>query len=180
MELSQVLYTRRGIKNFLPKPVPQDILLKLIDATRYAPSGANKNPCRFLVTTDRDALTRLGETARTCTWLASAPAGIAFMADTSSSRYWLEDCCVAAYTIWLSATDMGLGLAWGAMYQNDNSEESDRRQKHIRQILSIPDNLAIPMLLAVGYPDPEKPPAERKRVSLENIVCWDHYSFGDV
>ncbi|MDP2728967.1 MAG: nitroreductase family protein [Dehalococcoidales bacterium] len=179
MELFQVLHTRRNIKNFLPEPVPQDVLLKLIDATRYAPSGANKNPWRFLVTTDKDALTRLGETARTCNWLASAPAGIAIMADTSSTRYWLEDCCVAAYAIWLTATDLGLGVAWGAMYQSDNPEESERRQKHVRQILSIPDNLVIPMLLAVGFPDPEKPPAERKRVAVDDIICWERYPSGD-
>ena len=180
MDLLRVLQTRRSIKSFLPKPVSQDVLLKLIDVARYSPFPGNNTPWRFLITTDKDALAHLGETARTCSWLASAPAGIAVMTDTSSTRYWLEDCCVAAYAIWLTATNLGLGVAWGAMYQSDNPEESERRQKHVRQILSVPDNLAIPMLLAVGYPDTEKPPAERKQVAVEDIICWERYPSSDV
>lgn len=44
-----------------------------------------------------------------------------------------------------------LGAAWAAMYQSENLEESARRQQFVRQILSIPDNLAVPMVLGVGY-----------------------------
>ena len=176
METLQVLQTRRSIKSFLPKPVSQDTLLKLIDVARYSPSGANRNSWRFVVTTQKDTLTRLGETARTCRWLASASAGIAIVSDASASRYWLEDCCVAAYAMWLAATDLGLGVAWAAMYQSDNPEESERRQKSVREVLSIPDNLSVPIVLGVGYPD--QPPAERKRPAVEDVVRWESYAPG--
>ncbi|MBI4282554.1 MAG: nitroreductase family protein [Chloroflexi bacterium] len=176
METLQVLQTRRSIKSFLPKPVPQDTLLKLIDVARYSPSGANRNPWRFVVTTQKDTLTRLGGIARTCSWLASVPAGIAIVADAAATRYWLEDCSIAAYTIWLTATDLGLGAAWAEMYQSDNSEESERRQNSVREILSIPDNLSVPMVMGVGYPD--QPPAERQRLAVEDIIRWESYASG--
>ena len=177
MEVIQVIETRRSIKSFLPKPIPEDVLLKLFDVVRYSPSGANKNAWHFVVTREKDALTRLGETQRFCRWLASAPAAIAIVADPSVTQYWLEDCSVAAYSIWLAATGLGLGVAWAAVYQSANTEESERRQQFVRDILSIPKNLAVPMVLAVGYPD-QPPAAERKKPDVKDIVHWDHYASG--
>ncbi len=174
MELIEGWKTRRSIKSFLPKQVPQETLLKLIDIACYSPSGANKNPWRFVITTNPENLTRLGEAHRACKWLATAPAAIAVAADASVSKYWLEDSCVAAYSIWLAATGLGLGAAWAAMYQSDTKEESDRRQKFVREIFSIPENLYVPMVMAVGYPD--QAPAERKRLETKDIISWERYT----
>ncbi|MEK7353088.1 MAG: nitroreductase family protein [Chloroflexota bacterium] len=174
MELLQALQTRRSTKSFLAKPVTQETLTKLIDIARYSPSGANKNPWKFVVTTDKAKLTRLGEAHRACKWLASAPSAIAVVADPAVSKYWLEDSCVAAYSIWLAAMGFGVGAAWAAMYQSDTPEESERRQKYVREIFSIPDNLSVPMVMAVGYPD--QPPAERKKMEAKDIISWERYN----
>lgn len=51
MEIIEALRTRRSISSFTAVPISQDILLQILDAARYSPSGANKNPFRFIVTT---------------------------------------------------------------------------------------------------------------------------------
>ncbi len=169
----EALRARRSYKDFLDRPVPTDILSELVDIARYSPSGANKNTWRFIVITERQALDRLGETARTCSWLHSAQAAIAVIIDPASTRYWLEDCSVAAYSIWLAGEARGLGVAWAAMHQSDNIDESARRQKCVREILRLPDTLYIPMVLGLGYR--KSPPAEKKRPELEDILAWETY-----
>lgn len=173
MGVIEVLRGRRSCKDFLDTPVPVETLSELVDIARCSPSGDNKNAWRFIIITGRRALDRLSEIARTCSWLHSAQAAIAVVVDPASTCYWLEDCSVAAYSIWLAAEARGVGAAWAAMHQSDNHEESSRRQKYVREILSIPDQLSIPMVMGLGYC--KSPPAEKERPTLEEIINWENY-----
>ncbi|MBI2287629.1 MAG: hypothetical protein HYU83_01345, partial [Chloroflexi bacterium] len=65
-----------------------------------------------------------------------------------------------------------------AMYQNDNHTETARRQQFVRETLSIPDNLLVPVVLAIGYP--ESQPAAKPRPELKDIICWDGYAFNEI
>ncbi|MBI2852803.1 MAG: nitroreductase family protein [Chloroflexi bacterium] len=177
MDAIEVIRNRRSIKSYQSTPVSRETLQNLVDLARYSPSGANKNSWRFVVTTDRESLQNLSQIARTCSWFGSAPAGIAIAIDPASTRYWLEDTSVAAYLICLAAAAQGLGAAWAAMYQSDNPEESKRRQDMVRQILSIPDSVMVPMVLAIGYPESQPPP--RTRPELKDILFWERYTINE-
>lgn len=174
MEVIEIIRNRRSIKEFTEDTVSREALEGLVDLARLSPTGANKNAWRFIVTQDRQILEQLGETHPYCGWLKKAPAGIAVMIDPTATRYWLEDCSVAATTIWLAATGQGLGVAWAAMYLSDDAEETDRRQKNIREALSVPENIVVPMVLAVGYPVSQ--PEAKSRPQLPDVVCWEKYS----
>ncbi|MBI4282969.1 MAG: nitroreductase family protein [Chloroflexi bacterium] len=174
MDTIEALRNRRSVKSYLAKPVPRETLQALVDLARLSPSGSNKNSWRFIAITQNETLARLSQTHGACKWLNAAPAGIAIVVDPASTRYWLEDCSVAAYSIWLAATAQGMGAAWAAMYQSDNPDETQRRQQFVREILSVPDNLLVPMVLAIGYP--ESQPAAKKRPELKEIIYWDRYT----
>lgn len=172
-EFSELLRQRRSIKEFEPTPVSRGTLLDLVEAARFSPSANNKNPWRFVLVTERQALDRLSETHPYCRWLHSAQAAIAIAVDPTATRYWLEDCSIAAYSIWLAATAKRVGVAWAAMYQSDNPAESERRQQFVRDILGIPATLAVPMVLGIGYFD--KVPPEKPRPELREIVHFERY-----
>ena len=167
------LIVRRSCKDYLPTPVSRETLTELIDIARYSPTGANKNAWRFVAVTNRQILNSLGQIARTCSWLASAQAAIVPIVDPAATRYWLEDSSVAAYQIWLAAEARGLGAAWAAMYQSDNTEESNRRQGIVRGLLNIPANYNVPMIMAIGYR--KSPPADKKRPELEEVIAWETF-----
>lgn len=173
MDTIEAIRNRRSVRAFLPTPVPREKLEGLIELARLSPSGANKNTWRFLLITQRTSLERLSQTHGACKWLSAAQNGIAIVVDPASTRYWLEDCSVAAYTIWLAATAQGLGASWAAMYQGDNPDETKRRQQFVRETLGIPDNLMVPIVMAIGYPE-SQPPA-KNRPEVKDIICWDRY-----
>ena len=174
MELTDIFHKRRSTRDFSTTPVPRETLLQLVDVVRHSPSGTNKCPWHFVIVTERDTLHRLSQTHPHCRWLNSAKAGIAIVADPAITRYWLEDCCIVAYSIWLAATAQGLGVAWAAMYQSDNTLESARRQSFVREVLSVPNGFHVPVVLGIGYPKDQVP--EKTRPSLEEIVHWEHYT----
>ncbi len=55
---------RRSHRDYLPDPVPADALRTVLEAARWAPSGENAQPWRFIVVTKAEARTRLGAIAR--------------------------------------------------------------------------------------------------------------------
>ncbi len=175
MDAIQAISSRHSVRAFLPKPVPRETLEGLIDLVRlYSSSGANKNTWRFVAITKKDSLVSLSGASIACKWLSSAPAGIAIVISPASTRYWLEGCSVAAYLIWLAATAQGLGCSWAAMYQSDNAEETKRRQQLVSETLGIPEDMVVPMVLSVGYPDSQ--PAGKARPERTGLISWDRYS----
>jgi len=53
------LKTRRSVRDFAPDPVPDDVLQALVETAVQAPSGANRQPWRFVVVTDPDTKRRI-------------------------------------------------------------------------------------------------------------------------
>lgn len=66
--VENAIKNRRSIRLFLHKSVPQDLVLKLIDAARWAPSAHNAQPWRFIVIFDPIVKRRLAE-AMASDWL---------------------------------------------------------------------------------------------------------------
>lgn len=61
MEALEAIKTRRSTRKFLDKAVDGELLEKVIEAGRYAPSGGNSQTTHFLVITDKDVLKNLEE-----------------------------------------------------------------------------------------------------------------------
>lgn len=56
MEFRSVIESAGTCRYYRPDPVPLDVLRRVLDAARFAPSGGNRQPVRFVVT--RDAATK--------------------------------------------------------------------------------------------------------------------------
>ncbi len=174
MDMLETIHARRSIRDYAAAPVPRETLLELVDAARYAPSGANRNRWHFVIITSPESLARLAAIHIYCRWLAFARAAIAITIEPVSTRYWLEDCCAAAATILLTAAARGLGATWGNMHQSDNPALTAQWQKTLREIMSMPETAVAPVVLGVGYPAATPPP--RKQPALEQIVSWETYA----
>jgi nitroreductase len=59
MELQEVVRTAGSCRFFLPDPVPDEVLAKLLDAARFAPQGGNRQPVRWIVVRDQSAKKQL-------------------------------------------------------------------------------------------------------------------------
>jgi nitroreductase len=61
MTLFDVMYHCRAMRRLKPDPVPEDLLVKLIDAADQAPSGSNTQPARWVVVRDAEQRRRIAE-----------------------------------------------------------------------------------------------------------------------
>lgn len=60
-EFSQFVKDRRSLRRYGPGEVPEEVIRKLLDVARYAPSGANTQPWEFIVIRSKDTIRKLAE-----------------------------------------------------------------------------------------------------------------------
>ena len=60
-EFLKLIRKRRSIRKFKPDPVPDEYVEKILEAARWAPSGANGQPWEFIVIKDRETINKLAE-----------------------------------------------------------------------------------------------------------------------
>lgn len=58
-DLLDTLRTTAAVRDFLPDPVPDDVLARVLDTARFAPSGGNRQGWRVVVVKDPDVRARL-------------------------------------------------------------------------------------------------------------------------
>ncbi|HET6551474.1 MAG TPA: nitroreductase family protein [Solirubrobacter sp.] len=61
MELREAMTTLGTCRRFRPDPLPDEVLVRAVEMARYAASGGNRQPVRYLVVRDAAARRRLGE-----------------------------------------------------------------------------------------------------------------------
>ncbi len=61
MEFYDVVYKRRSIRKFKEDKVPREILDRVLEAGRWAPSGANLQPWRFIVVTASEVKSKIAD-----------------------------------------------------------------------------------------------------------------------
>jgi nitroreductase len=81
METFTCIRTRREIRDFLDKPIPEESLLRILEAGRLAPSSKNSQPWHFVVIRDRETLAKISDLTPTGKHLAQAPLAIAVLMD---------------------------------------------------------------------------------------------------
>ncbi|MGA4645401.1 nitroreductase family protein [Limisphaera sp. 4302-co] len=152
MSILETIRKRREITAFAPDPVPPDLQAQLEEALHLAPTGNHTLSRRFIVVRDRQRLDRLSETTPWTAWLRQAPLGIVVVAEPGASKYWLQDATIAGAFLWLAATDLGLGMAWGAVYHSEDPVESERRESHVRAVLAVPNRFRVVAIYGLGWP----------------------------
>ncbi len=174
MNVLDIIGQRREITSFRKEAIHPDILEQLLEAGYLAPSGNNLPSREFILVTKRGKLDELAETTPYVQWLYEATAAIVITGRPNISKYWLQDASIAAGFIWLTATDLGLGAAFGAVYHSEDQIESKRREDLVCNGLNIPNDRRIIAIIGLGYPQ-EKPQA-KKQLSRDQVVYYERFS----
>ena len=165
MEVFEAIKSRRSIRKYTKDPVPEDLIVKILDAGRWAPSASNRQPWSFIVLKDEEVRRKVAEATTYGKFLAEAPLGIAVVVDPQASTHPVEDGAIASQNMLLAAHALGLGACWIGSYNSFYEEK-------IKTILSIPKNKRLLSIISIGFPA-ESPTKTRKE--LRQIVFTDQY-----
>jgi len=71
-ELDELIKTRRSIRKFQEKPVPEDLLLKALEMATWVPNSGNYQTWRFLIVTNKGLIQKMGDAVRAKTELLAS------------------------------------------------------------------------------------------------------------
>jgi nitroreductase len=71
-EFSELIKTRRSIRKFQDKPVPEELLVKALELATWAPNGGNKQVWRFCIVTNKELIQKMGDAVKSKTELIAS------------------------------------------------------------------------------------------------------------
>lgn len=170
MNVYEAIKTRRSVRSYQDKTIQKEVLNRILEAARLAPSGSNRQPWKFVVVTDVKMRKKLAEAANDQSFIGEA-AVVIVAVGLYPGRIMScgipgdpVDVAIAIDHITLAAVEEGLGTCWIGAFS----------QEKVSQVLQIPDSCKVIGLLPLGYPADTACPKSRK--SLEEIVCYEKFS----
>lgn len=152
MTIKELVLKNRSYRRFDEnEPISAETLRELVDLGRLSPSAANLQPLRYVLSNDPQKNARIFPCLAWAGYLkdwpgpseGERPSGyIVILGDTSVTRSFGCDHGIAAQSILLGAVERGLG---GCMIASIKREA-------LRQVLSIPQQYEILLVLALGRP----------------------------
>jgi nitroreductase len=171
MSVLEIIRRRRSIRKYKDDPIPEDVLFRVLEAARLAPSGKNLQPWKFIIVRDKLLKKKLAEASIRQYFMAEAPVvivacGFPDECYSQMGRYmksWPVDVAIALEHLILQAEEENLGTCWIGAFE----------EKDVKSILGIPQEVRVLALTPIGYPV-EKPPS-RRRKTLGEIISYEKY-----
>lgn len=173
MNVYEAIATRKSVRAFQDKDVPQETLMRILQAARLAPSASNRQEWRFVVVRNPETRKKLVPAAMGQSFVGQAPVVLACCAETDQHQMPCQlpcypiDLAIAIDHITLCAVEEGLGTCWIGAFKEDL----------VKEVLGIPETIKVVQLLPLGYPATPGSVA-KDRLPIEKIVRYESWGFG--
>lgn len=172
MKVKDAIESRRSIRKFLEKEIPDSVVLQLIESACLAPSAYNAQPWRFVIIKSKEQKELLKQNnIFKQPFVYKAPVIIVCLADADvfpKERFEntfsnaseiggqvgaVRDISIASQNLVLQATELGLGTCYIGLVDREK----------LKEIFKIPKDFALPFVIILGYPAESPAPALRKK-----------------
>ncbi len=158
-ELLSFIKSRRSIRRYKKENIPDEIIGRLLESGRWAPSGKNNQPWRFSVISESDIKSKLSSLTKYKRIVQECNVCIAVFLNLSAAYHRDKDmmsigACIQ--NILLEAESSGVGAVWLG--------EILSRKEEVNSLLGIDDDNELAAVIALGFPD-ETPAKGRQEMN---------------
>jgi len=177
MDVFEAIRSRRSVRCYSSKPIPDPLLARMQQALRYAPSACNIQPWHFVLVRDGQLRQQVAQAANGQNWMADAPVtvvacGLPGQAYKKMGGYGNStdvDLAIALDHLTLAAVAEGLGTCWIGAF----------KEEQVRKLLGIPPAVKVVAMTPLGYPasaDLIHPVQESRRKPMGELFSTDRYA----
>lgn len=163
MDVYDAVRTVLAVRDYQDRPVPPDIVRRIVEAARLTGSSQNGQPWHFIVVEERETLRKLGSMARSGPYIAEA--AFAVVVATDQSRFAVSDGSRAIQSMVLTAWSEGVGSNWVG-FQGPNE---------VRPILGIPGQVSVLAIVPFGYPVGGPIKGKKRRKALGEVAHRERF-----
>jgi nitroreductase len=156
-DILSIIRARRSIRNFSGKKLTSADISRILEAGRWAPSGLNNQPWRFLVIEDKELRNRISVFTSYGSILRRAAAVVIVCMDVADSYNRDKDLMAIGASIQnmlLEAKNLGIGTCWMGEILN--------KKKEVAATLKLDEDMDFLAAIAMGYPAGKTPKGCRK------------------
>ena len=187
-DIIEIIKTRRSVREYKEDAIPDEDIEFLIDCARFAPTGFNAQPWKFMVVKNKDTKREISERGKKTLLPMIEPVKdksqkmedfISFLKTEGTDLFYDapvlviilgnenamttdNDCSMAAQTMMLAAHSKGIGSCWIGAAQPALMDEGFLKE------LGVPDGYKVVAPLIFGYPKGETEMPEKN----EPEVIW--------
>ena len=176
MDVLEAIRIRRSIRKYRSDAIAADVLDRMLEALRLAPSACNYQPWRFIVVRDAKMREALAHASRDQMFMAQAPViivGCGFPAKAyqkmgGSGNSVDIDLAIALDHLMLAAAEAGLGTCWIGAFD----------EKAVKRVLDLPKEVKVVALTPLGYPaEPGMlgPADANRRKRRDEVISFDRF-----
>ena len=176
MDAYLAVVSKREVREYADRPVPEDVLEKILQAARATGSAKNSQPWRFIVLREREHRHALASAIMAPGNLDRCAVAIAIVLLNERLRF---DAGRVAQNVMVAAWGLGVGSCPNTV----RPDEQDR----IRADLRLPAEAAVATVITLGYPargqvrprpgaDPAKVLARIARQPLEELIHRERFN----
>ncbi len=158
MQVFDAVRTVLAVRAYQDKPVPPDVIRRILDGGRLTGSSRNGQPWHFIAVEERDMLRQLAALAKTGPYIAQAP--LAIVVAIEKSRTAVADASRAIQSMILTAWSEGVGSNWVGFLELTG----------VKSLLGIPEDLDVLAIIPLGYPARAYGRGKKQRKPLAQVA----------
>jgi nitroreductase len=160
----ETVRTVLAVREFDDKPIPDDLVRRIVEAGRLTASSMNLQPWQLVLVSSRDGLRELGALISTGRYVASSAAAIV-VAYERDSEYGVSDASRAIQSMILVAWAEGVGSNWTGFGDLDA----------VGAKVGLPDTYEVLAVVPFGYPKRKLGKGKKKRKPLSEVASAERF-----
>jgi nitroreductase len=171
--ISFLIKRRRSVRKYLQKEVPWEVIERVLESTKYAPSAGNYQPWEFVVVRNEGTRKALIQCCFNQTWMAEAPVMIvactnmrlaaAVFGERGAKLYGTQAVSAAIENMIITAESLDLATCWVGAFS----------EGMVSQILQCPEYARPCAIITMGYPCGETPAPPKQ--SIQEYVHLENF-----
>ena len=176
MNVLEAIKNRRSVREYSAEPIPDDVMQRVKQALRFAPSACNFQPWRFIFVEREDLRGEIARIANNQLWIAQAPVIVVGCGSPDGAYTFMGghgnsaeiDVAIALDHLTLAAAAEGLGTCWIGAFQEGG----------VKELLRVPYYVKVVAMTPLGYPATDHlihPLHDEDRKPPNDVFSSDYY-----
>ena len=163
-QVFEAIRTVLAVREFQNRPIPEEVLRRIVEAAHLTASGGNLQPWHFVLVREPASLRELGSLVRTGPYTAGAAAAV-IVAYEKKNHLGVSDASRAIQSMMLAAWGEGVGSNWTGFDQLEN----------VRERFGLPDEYSVLAVIPLGYPKRKIGLGKKKRKPFDDVVSAERF-----
>jgi nitroreductase len=156
LDVMKSIMNRRSIRSYIDQSISEEDAVKILNAGRWAPSGGNRQPWKFVYINDPQTIRMI----KNCSpgFYGDAPSAVVICVESRVTSLDLLDVGFVAENMIIAAQSLGIGSCAIASFVKDS----------IKMVIEVPRNWEPVLVISFGYSD--KIPEIPKKKAFSEVV----------